>query len=151
MRAAETARSLRWSLVALVLAAFSLNWLWEMVQMPAYAEMAGRSWWDTLQLCTVATLGDVVITFAVWGVGALAAGQVWWGVTGKWNVYATAALLGGAVAVVIEWRALASGRWSYTERMPVVPFLGVGLWPLLQLSLLVPATLWVAAWCGNRR
>jgi hypothetical protein len=151
MCAAGPVRSRGWPLAALTLAAFGLNWLWEMAQMPAYVEMAGRPWRETLPICTLATLGDVVITFTVCGVGALAAGQVWWGVTGKWNVFATAALLGGAVAVVIEWRALASGRWSYTERMPVVPFLGVGLWPLLQLSLLVPAALWVAARCGNRR
>src|SRR5713226_9123430 len=88
-----------WSyFAALFVAAFGLNWLWEMAQMPAYAEMAGRSWRETLPRCTVATLGDVVITFAVYGVGSLAAGQVRWGVTGKWNVYATAALLGAVNA-----------------------------------------------------
>jgi hypothetical protein len=71
--------------------------------------------------------------------------------SGRWNVYATAALLGGACAAAYEWRALVTGRWFYAERMPVVPLLGVGLWPLLQLTLLVPLALWGAAWWSRRR
>jgi len=150
MSATEHPRRLWSFFAALSPCAFGLNWLWEMVQMPAYAEMAGRSWWDSLMVCTVATLGDVGITLAAVGVGALATGQLLWGMTRKWNVYATAYLLGGACAVAIEWRALASGRWTYTEYMPVVPLLEVGLWPLLQLSLLVPAALGLAAWWSRR-
>lgn len=32
----------------LILAAFGLNWLWEMVQMLVYTEMAGRPKWDNV-------------------------------------------------------------------------------------------------------
>jgi hypothetical protein len=38
------------------------------------------------------------------------------------------------VALFIEWWALATGRWAYTISMPLVPFLGVGLSPLVQLT-----------------
>ena len=63
---------------------------------------------------------------------------------GRWNIYATAAVLGLAYA------ALAAGRWSYTERMPVVPGLGAGLWPLLQMTLLPPLTfLFARRWAGR--
>jgi len=96
-------------------------------------------------------VGDVGITLAVYGIGALAAGQLGWGMTGKWNVYATAAVLGGVSAAAFEWFSLATGRWSYTHRMPVVPVLGVGLWPVLQLTLLVPAALWIARWFTKQR
>ncbi len=119
--------------------------------MPAYIEMAGRPWRETLSVCTWATLGDVVFTLAVYGVGALAAAQVQWGMTGKWNVYVTGALLGGAIAVVFEWIALASGRWSYTKGMPLVPIANVGLWPFLQLIVLVPGALAIAFWLSKRR
>lgn len=137
-------------LTALVVTAFGLNWLWEMLQMPAYVEMAGRSWGETALPCAWASLGDVALTMAVWGLAALAAGRWRWGVEGAWNVYATAALLGGALATAIEWRAQAWGHWSYTDRMPVVPRLGVGLWPLLQLVLLVPACFAIASWWPGR-
>lgn len=97
-------------------------------------------------VCTAATLGDVAITLGICGIGALSTGRLQWGLEKKWNVYATAALLGAACAAAIEWRALAFGRWSYTDQMPIVLFVGVGLWPLLQLTLLVPIALWIAAW-----
>ena len=147
----ETSRP-SWSFfIALFLASFGLNWLWETVQMGAYAQMADRSWYSIAILHIVPTLGDVAITFFVCGVGSLAAGQLRWGTTGRWNVYATAAFLGGACAVAVEWKALAVGRWSYGDRMPVVPVLNVGLWPLLELTLLVPLALCVAArWSGRR-
>ncbi len=112
--------------------------------MPAYGEIAGRPWQESLLVCTVASVGDILATLAIYGVGALAAGQLRWGTTRRWNVYGTAALLGGACAVAYEWYSLATGRWSYNDRMPIVPVLAVGLWPVLQLMLLVPAALWVA-------
>jgi hypothetical protein len=90
----------------------------------------------------------VAVTFAVYGVCALAAGRC--RLAGRWNEYTAAALLGGACAVAYEWKALASGWWSYSNRMPVVPLLGVGLWPLLQLTLLVPLDFWLAKRCVSR-
>lgn len=130
---------------------FALNWFWEMLQMTAYVEMAGRSWREVAPGCTVATLGDAAITLAICAVGSLAAGRPRWGMEGGWNVYATAAILGAVAAVAIEWEALGAGRWSYTAEMPLVPGLDVGLWPFLQLTLLVPAALAIAARCINLR
>jgi hypothetical protein len=148
--AAQTPRPLWSCFVVLVVAAFGLNWLWEMVQMPVYAEMAGRSWWETAPRCTLASLGDVAMTLGIYAIGALAAGRWRWGMDCRWNVYTAAALLGAVFAMSVEWKSLAAGDWSYTERMPVVPMLGVGLWPLLQLVLLVPASLAITAWWATR-
>lgn len=53
-------------LVALAMIAFVLNWVWEMVQMPAYDGMPGPSEEGTAGLCTAATGGDVGITLAVY-------------------------------------------------------------------------------------
>lgn len=63
---------------ALLVSAFGLNWLWELAQMPAYAEMAGRSWRQTVPTCTLAAVGDVGMTLAIYAVGALAAGSLRW-------------------------------------------------------------------------
>lgn len=131
--------------VALLAVSFGLNWVWEMFQMPAYAEMADRSWTETAWRCTLATLGDVAVTFAVYGVGALAARRLEWGAMRRWNVFVAAGLMGAAVAIALEWRALAIGTWSYNRHMPVLAFLDVGLWPLLQLTVLVPLALAIAS------
>lgn len=135
----------------LVGATFVLNWFWEMLQMPAYVEMAGRSWSETAWRCTQATFGDVAITMIAYGIGALAAGQLAWGRGRSWNVYGTGAVLGALFATSIEHIALAHGRWTYNENMPIVPFLAVGLWPLLQLTLLVPLSLAAARWATSAK
>lgn len=131
-------------LAASGVAAFALNWIWEMGQGGAYADLADLPWRQKLVRCTIASLGDVTTTLAIYGTGALAAGRLSWGLSGKWNVFATGALLGVVSALAIEWRALALDLWSYNQRMPVVPIARVGLWPLAQLTLLVPASFWIA-------
>ena len=151
MSATDPSQRLGAFFATLVLSAFALNWVWEMAQMPAYRETAGRPWVETVPTCTLAALGDVAAVLAIYGVGALAPGDVRWGLSGRWNVYATVALLGGTCAVAFEWRALATGRWSYTDAMPVIPLLGVGLWPVLQLTVLTPATFGIARyWVRSR-
>lgn len=131
-------------LASLLVVAFVLNWFWEMLQMGAYAEMAGRRWAETARSCTVATSADVGITSAIYVIGALAAGDIRWWLTGRWNVYAVCALLGFLAAWFIECQAVAAGRWSYTANMPKLPLIRTGAWPLLQLTLLVPVSVWLA-------
>lgn len=135
---------------ATVFVSFILNEIWEMSQMSAYVETAGQSWTSTLGLCTRAAVGDVGITVSIYAAGALAAGELGWGLRGRWNIYATTALWGLASAALVEHSALAAGRWSYTGRMPVVPGLGAGLWPLLQMALLPPLTFVFARWWAGR-
>ena len=135
---------------ATLLVSFVLNEIWEMAQMSSYVETAGHSWTSTLGFCTQAAVGDVGIILGIYAAGALAAGDPGWGLRGHWNIYATAALLGLAYAVLVEHAALAAGRWTYTERMPVVSVFGAGLWPLLQMTLLPPLTFLFARWWSGR-
>ena len=134
-----------------VSAGFVLNEIWEMAQMSAYAETAGRSWLSTLGLCTRATVGDLEIILGIYAAGALSAGDIFWGLHARWNNYVTTAVLGLAYAAMVEHAALSSGRWSYSESMPVVPWFGAGLWPLLQMTILPPLTFWIARWWIDRR
>lgn len=136
-------------LSVLAIAAFLVNWPWELLVIPAYREVSDWPWVRAAFHCSLATVGDAFVTLAIYGVGALASGQPDWGLKARWNVFAAASLLGSLAALMLEWRALATGRWSYSEVMPIVPGLGVGLWPLLQLPLLVPLAFWLARrWVG---
>jgi hypothetical protein len=54
-------------------------------------------------------------------------------------------------ALLVEWTALSAGAWSYNDRMPIVPLLDAGLWPGLQLTILVPVTMWAATRGCRRR
>ena len=51
--------------------------------------------------------------------------------------------LGILTEIFIEIDALRAGRWSYNEYMPIIPLLGVGLIPTIQLGLLGYFTYWL--------
>jgi hypothetical protein len=129
-----------------VLASFVLNEIWEMAQMSAYVETAGYPWKTTLGGCTQAAAGDVGIILGIYLTGAVIAGGLRWGLRCRSSMFAITAVVGLAYAVLVENLGLAAGRWSYTEHMPVVPVFGVGLWPLLQMTLLPPLVFVFAKW-----
>lgn len=135
--------SVRSFLVRLFVAAFLLNWIWEISQISFYIE-SGNSWQKKFLYCTLAAGGDAVLTLLAYGIGALFTRSMRWGIGGGWKVYLTLAVCGAFFALVIEWIAKAFGQWSYNERMPTVPFLQVGLLPFLQLTVLLPAALRLA-------
>ncbi len=128
-------------LFTLFVISFALNWVWEMAQMAVYVGINGESWREAVLTCTVATLGDAAITLGIYAVCVFittrrktSAGRI---------SYTTASLLGAACAVIIEKIALSSSYWRYTTQMPRVPVLNVGLWPILQLALLIPLSWWI--------
>ena len=83
------------------------------------------------------TGGDVLITTATFAVAAALARHFRRPPFG-WRMVFTAIVLGGGYTIFSEWLNVEIRRsWSYTAAMPVVPFLGTGLTPLLQW-LIVP-------------
>lgn len=118
--------------------------------MPTYSRMDAQTWKQAAPICTMATLGDVGISLVIYFLGALAFRRLCWALKNSWYVYFILALLGLVSAVLVEAHALVSGRWAYNTRMPIIPYLHVGLWPLLQLTLLVPAATWIAVRWFNR-
>ena len=134
------------SYVAILLAvSFAVNWVWEVAQVATYAPAAGRSRAEEFLVCTLAAVGDAALTLLVFAAAAVVKRPRRWVWDGGWKAYGVAALAGGALAVLIEWAALAAGYWAYAPGMPRVPGLGVGLLPFVQLTLLVPLSLWGAA------
>jgi hypothetical protein len=123
--------------------AFLLNFPWEFWQLPFFASPSPRLRSEEIGLCTLATLGDGVI--AVVGFWLVAA----WTGSRAWVLRPTpaqlAAFLAVGVAITIVLERLATGvfeRWAYSDSMPVVPVLRVGLLPLLQWLIIPPAVVW---------
>lgn len=123
--------------VVLSVIAFGLHLLWEYAQCSFF--YVHGSFDKTWVGMAMAAGGDVFLTWAAYVLVA--------GVSGKWrwagstwsrrqilSLYGSAAVL----AVAIEMRALAAGRWDYLDAMPTIPGLGVGLVPVVQLILLTP-------------
>lgn len=121
--------------------AFALNIVWENAHMSLYKNFNGdgsplsrflRSLYDSFM--------DAVLILSLFLLPALLLHlSLEWPFAAGFTEHVLLALLGGVVATVIEWRALATGRWQYTDKMPLVPILKVGLSPLIQLMILPSA------------
>jgi hypothetical protein len=84
------------------------------------------------------TGGDVLITAVTLAAAAALTRLFCWRAFG-WRMALTAIVLGAAYTIFSEWMNVEIRRtWSYTAAMPVIPWLGTGLAPLLQW-LVVPA------------
>jgi hypothetical protein len=128
----------------LALMAFLVHYPWEFLQVPFFAGMATAPHWDAVKFCTTATLGDVVFTvIAFWGTALFVGSRSW---IGQVRPGATAVFVAIGVGLTMASERLATGplaRWSYSELMPVLPILGVGLVPILQWLILPPAIVWL--------
>lgn len=126
------------------LVALSVNFVWEMLQSPLFAPMGG--WLAATARCAAASVGDGVIVVTIAAVGGVLFRRWDWfarpGVIGRLFM----ATCGIAVAIVIERRALSSGRWMYADAMPLVPALNVGVVPVLQMVVVPPLACGIAAW-----
>ena len=116
-------------------ATFALHWLWENAQAFLFKGYAGFA--QHLWMCTVGTFGDLAIVAIMYGVVALLWRDYRWHRHGYVRQYFAAIVVGVGIAVLIEYRALATGRWAY-DGMPLVPFTGIGLLPILQMAILPP-------------
>lgn len=127
---------------AAFLIAFVTNLFWENAHMPLYKNFNGdrsrlsrflRSLYDSF-------MDSVLIMSLYLGPALLLSLPADWPFAAGLLQQTLLALLGGVVAAWIEWRALKTGRWQYTDKMPVVPVLNVGFSPLVQLMVLPSVT-----------
>ena len=123
-------------LVVTFLVAVAINFAWETGQSQLFASMGGRlsgTWW-----CFAASLGDGVILLAIAAAGRVPFRRIDWFVRPGPEGYAFMGALGMTAAVAIEIGARATGRWAYTDQMPLIPVIHVGLVPVLQMLVLPP-------------
>ncbi len=116
-------------------AAFTYDWIWENAQAFLYKGYIG--FMQHLWGCTVAAFGDVALVALIHGAVALFTLDCLWHRRATRSHYLAAISAGVPLAVLVEYVALDSGRWAYAG-MPLIPFTGVGLIPVLQM-VIVPA------------
>lgn len=106
--------------------AFILNLIWENFHSLLYANYMGGKITELILL--KATLVDafiIVIITLPFVFFPLLKKQSW-----------IIILIGFVISVSIEYYALGAGRWAYNSMMSIIPFLGTGLTPTIQLGLL---------------
>lgn len=109
---------------------FLLNFFWEMLQMPLYEGMEPGI--QTTLFCALAAVADAVMVLLIYyAFGLIYKSPLWI----KHLNYVRVILLiltGGLGAVLMELRHLHSETWGYKQTMPLIPFVDVGVLPVLQ-------------------
>ena len=127
-------------LITLALCSFALHFVWEYLHLPLYTGYEALG--EGLPLVIYATLGDVLYTLLVVGLCMLLARSKTWAEKLHSKEYFLLALSGFLVALFVEYKAQVLGRWVYTDLMPTL--FGIGLDPLLQMTLLLPLSVYLA-------
>lgn len=133
--------TIRWYLALSALA----HPVWETAHLPLYTI------WQSASLPALAfavihcSVGDVVLAGGTLMAAIVVSGDSSWPQRRFASVVGLATVLGIAATVYLErmntqvWK-----NWAYGDAMPVVPWMEVGLTPLLQWALLPPAVLALA-------
>lgn len=122
---------------------FLLNLIWEVAQRPLYEGCVGI--WYHLPNCLWASIVDAIVILVFWFLFTSYYKNPFWIKHISWKDVLVLMLLGAAVAVGFEQLMAGERFWSYTDAMPVVPFLATGLSPLLQMMILPSLTFWLSS------
>lgn len=116
---------------------FVFHFVWEMLQVPAYAGMSAMPHWDGVLVCTQATIGDVGFALtAFWSTALLRRSRNWMQSPTKAEI-AVFLAVGILLTIAFEYYYVEiTGRWTYASWHPLVPPFGTGLSPLLQWVLI---------------
>ena len=114
--------------------ALLLNLIWELVQMPLYK---GSSYSiEQIAFCTLASVADALTVLLLYfGVAFIFRSPLWLQHL-KWQQITIVILIGGTGEVLAEMWHLSSGSWAYDNSMPIIPFVSVGIAPVLQFMIL---------------
>jgi hypothetical protein len=135
--------SLRQRVNIVFLLAFLLNLVWELLHVRFYAGLP-MSAGGKMFICTLATFADACYVALIYLIREyIDWGEVW---PARANIKRTAfiGVTGLITATAVELVAQQFGLWRYSEVMPTVPVLHVGLSPMLQLAVTSLAAIGIA-------
>jgi hypothetical protein len=130
----EKMNKIIYSPVLVVAVGFILNLLWENVQAPLY--LGYSNLWQHFWVCFKGALGDGAILIFLYIFLALLNRNLLWITKITPADILILVGIGTAIAIGVEKWALMTGRWGYTSAMPLLPLIGVGLPPILQMAIL---------------
>lgn len=118
--------------------------------MPLY--VAEVNWFQFALHCIIPSLGDGLIVMLIFCLGWAARGRLDWADQPNWVACVLMLIVGFGVAVIVEWVGFYGlNRWSYTASMPLLPGLGIGVVPVLQMLILPPLIFRMTGWWLGRQ
>lgn len=128
-----------------ILAVAGLHLIWELAQLPLYAIWREGSAREIAIAVAHCLAGDVLIALSTLVCALLTIGSSDWPARHFRRVAVFAVALGWVYTAFSEHVNTARGAWRYSDLMPVVPGVNVGLSPLLQWLVVPCIGLWWAA------
>jgi len=113
---------------------FLLNFAWELFQIPLYKNPVYD--FNHIEFCALASLADVLMVLLLYFGIALMFKNPFWIEPLKLQKISIVVLIGGVGAVLSEMWHLSLGSWAYNNSMPIIPFVSVGIAPVLQFMIL---------------
>jgi hypothetical protein len=127
-------------LVLLVVISAILHGVWETLHVPLYG---GYAHLTDMPIVLYATFGDVAYVLgAVFLVYIFRRHILTDPQTGDLLLLV---VLGFSIALFVEYKAMVLGKWLYLDVMPIIPILNVGLTPIVQMTLLLPLSVFLTS------
>ena len=127
----------RLTLILLALA-FLLNLAWEVLQMPLYKGLEFNI--QSFLFCALASVVDANMTLLLYYAFALIYKDPFYAENLTLSRTLILVAVGGLGAILAEMKYTSEGTWAYADRMPIVPIVKVGLFPVLQFMVLPALT-----------
>lgn len=127
--------------------ALILNFIWEIshsfLYVPHYVGIS-----EMIKVHLRASMGDILLVFIVLTLDILIFGNVY--ERNSIQRLLIMAFFGFVLATMVEKYALFVGRWAYSPLMPIIPWLNVGLTPILQMTLIPPSIVVFNFWLKSK-
>lgn len=121
-------------ILTIAILAFVFNFIWEVAQGPLYK---GYEYdWQHISFCALASVADMLMVLILLFLFGLIYNNVFW--TKNFTTFRVVILMlaGGVGAIIAEVWHSSRGDWAYTESMPLIPWVEVGISPVLQFTIL---------------
>jgi hypothetical protein len=126
----------------IIIIAFLLNFAWEMLQMPLYKGMGLNI--TSVAFCGMASVVDSVMALLLYYLFALLYREMFWILKYSLQRIVVLVLYGALGAIIVEIIHIYKGNWTYSRLMPVIPFVKVGISPVLQFMILPVLTYYMS-------
>ena len=116
----------------LALFAFLINLAWEVSHSLLYKTTTKMSVKEYVPRILRASGGDIIIIFIIFFALSIINQSFNWNILATQNLILSI-LFGLILSITIELLALSVQRWEYLPSMPLIPFINVGITPVLQM------------------
>lgn len=117
-----------------IIISFLLNFTWELFQLPLYKNSDYN--FNHIAFCGLATVADVIMVLLLYLSFAFILKDLFWVLHMRLQRTILVIFIGGTGAILSEMRHLSLGSWGYDNSMPLIPFVNVGISPVLQFMFL---------------